>query len=118
MAYSFDDAHAKEQRHTQYFEMLGNRAIYEVEGTSLRTPAQIPPDGSSLLYYFGTSTTTLRRPNTYRRTRVWIEQKFSQKKNPTISGGAVSVPNLAARKRCDDHSGGVTIAALYSHRKE
>jgi arylsulfatase len=29
MVYSFDDANAKEQRHTQYFEMFGNRAIYD-----------------------------------------------------------------------------------------
>jgi arylsulfatase len=28
MVYSFDDAGAKEQRHTQYFEMFGNRALY------------------------------------------------------------------------------------------
>jgi len=28
MMYSFDDAHAKEQRRTQYFEMFGNRALY------------------------------------------------------------------------------------------
>jgi arylsulfatase len=28
MVYSFDNANAKEQRHTQYFEMFGNRAIY------------------------------------------------------------------------------------------
>ena len=28
MMYSFDDANAKEQRHTQYFEMFGNRAFY------------------------------------------------------------------------------------------
>jgi hypothetical protein len=28
MMYSFDDAKAKEQRHTQYFEMFGNRALY------------------------------------------------------------------------------------------
>ena len=28
MMYSFDDANAKEQRHTQYFEMFGNRALY------------------------------------------------------------------------------------------
>jgi arylsulfatase len=28
MMYSFDDAQAKEQRHTQYFEMFGNRALY------------------------------------------------------------------------------------------
>jgi arylsulfatase A-like enzyme len=26
--YSFDDAKAQEQRHTQYFEMFGNRAVY------------------------------------------------------------------------------------------
>ena len=29
MVYTFDDAKAKEQRHTQYFEMFGNRAIYD-----------------------------------------------------------------------------------------
>jgi arylsulfatase A-like enzyme len=28
MMYSFDDANAQEQRHTQYFEMFGNRALY------------------------------------------------------------------------------------------
>ena len=28
MMYSFDDAKAREQRHTQYFEMFGNRAVY------------------------------------------------------------------------------------------
>jgi Sulfatase len=28
MAYSFDDANAREHRHTQYFEMFGNRALY------------------------------------------------------------------------------------------
>ena len=28
MMYSFDDAHAKERRGTQYFEMFGNRALY------------------------------------------------------------------------------------------
>src|SRR5262249_60727336 len=28
MMYSFDDAKAKEQRPTQYFEMFGNRALY------------------------------------------------------------------------------------------
>lgn len=28
MVYSFDDPNAQEQRHTQYFEMFGNRALY------------------------------------------------------------------------------------------
>jgi arylsulfatase len=28
MAYTFDDAKAPSQRVTQYFEMLGNRALY------------------------------------------------------------------------------------------
>jgi arylsulfatase len=28
MAYSFDDPNAQEHRHTQYFEMFGNRAVY------------------------------------------------------------------------------------------
>ncbi len=29
MAYSFNDAKAKDQRHTQYFETGGHRAIYQ-----------------------------------------------------------------------------------------
>lgn len=29
MVYSFDDAHAASPRHVQYFEMFGNRALYE-----------------------------------------------------------------------------------------
>jgi len=41
MAYSFDDAGAKERHATQYFEMFGNRAIYH-EGWYARTIHRAP----------------------------------------------------------------------------
>jgi arylsulfatase len=41
MAYSFDDAAAKERHTTQYFEMFGNRAIYH-EGWFARTIHKAP----------------------------------------------------------------------------
>ncbi|WP_026603397.1 arylsulfatase [Methylomonas sp. 11b] len=41
MAYSFDDAKAKERHTTQYFEMFGNRAIYH-EGWFARTIHRAP----------------------------------------------------------------------------
>jgi arylsulfatase len=41
MAYSFDDAGAKERHTTQYFEMFGNRAIYH-EGWFARTTHKAP----------------------------------------------------------------------------
>jgi hypothetical protein len=41
MIYSFDDASAKEQHTTQYFEMFGNRAIYH-EGWFARTIHKAP----------------------------------------------------------------------------
>ena len=41
MAYSFDDASAKEQHTTQYFEMFGNRAIYD-DGWFARTIHKAP----------------------------------------------------------------------------
>jgi arylsulfatase len=41
MAYSFDDAKAKERHTTQYFEMFGNRAIYH-EGWFARTIHKAP----------------------------------------------------------------------------
>jgi len=41
MAYSFDDAKAKDRRTTQYFEMFGNRAIYH-DGWFARTIHKAP----------------------------------------------------------------------------
>ena len=41
MAYSFDDAKAKERHTTQYFEMFGNRAIYQ-DGWFARTIHKAP----------------------------------------------------------------------------
>jgi arylsulfatase len=41
MAYTFDDANAKERHTTQYFEMFGNRAIYH-EGWYARTIHRAP----------------------------------------------------------------------------
>jgi len=46
MAYTFDDASAPSKRHTQYFEMLGNRAIYH-DGWVAATTPPTPPWSSS-----------------------------------------------------------------------
>ena len=71
-------------------------------------PPRLLQTGVCFLYYFATSTTTLRRPITYRRTRVWVEENSREKKNPTVSDGAVSVPNLSGgiwsvKARSTDH---------------
>ncbi len=42
MAYSFDDAKAPSRRRTQYFEMLGNRAIYSDGWVAATTPPSPP----------------------------------------------------------------------------
>ncbi len=42
MAYSFDDARAPSKRRTQYFEMLGNRAIYNDGWVACTTPPEPP----------------------------------------------------------------------------
>jgi arylsulfatase A-like enzyme len=42
MVYSFDDAKAPSHRHTQYFEMLGNRAIYNDGWVAATTPPTPP----------------------------------------------------------------------------
>jgi len=49
LAYAFDDADAADRHTTQYFEMFGNRAIYDngwVAATKHRTPWGGAPDGS------------------------------------------------------------------------
>jgi arylsulfatase A-like enzyme len=43
MAYSFDDATAEERHHTQYFELMGNRGIYD-RGWTAQTIHRIPWD--------------------------------------------------------------------------
>jgi hypothetical protein len=50
MAYSFADAKATSTRTTQYFEMLGNRAIYNDGWVAATTPASAPwdPVGSTV----------------------------------------------------------------------
>jgi len=45
MAYSFDDAAAEERHTTQYFEMFGNRAIYQ-DGWFARTIHKAPWEGT------------------------------------------------------------------------
>jgi len=42
LAYSFDDANAKERHTTQYFEMFGNRAIYDNGWMACTTPLRPP----------------------------------------------------------------------------
>jgi arylsulfatase len=42
MVYSFDDAKAPSKRRTQYFEMMGNRAIYSDGWLAATTPAVAP----------------------------------------------------------------------------
>ncbi len=42
MAYSFDDAKAPSTRRTQYFEMMGNRAIYNDGWVAATTPLEAP----------------------------------------------------------------------------
>lgn len=42
MAYSFDLAKAPSTRKTQYFEMLGNRAIYQDGWIAVTTPLRFP----------------------------------------------------------------------------
>jgi arylsulfatase A-like enzyme len=42
MMYSFDDAKAPSKRTTQYFEMLGNRALYDNGWIASTTPKRLP----------------------------------------------------------------------------
>ena len=42
MAYSFNDAKAKGARNTQYFELVGNRAIYNDGWVACTTPFRVP----------------------------------------------------------------------------
>ena len=42
MVYSFDSAQAKSARNTQYFEMVGNRAIYHDGWVACTTPYRLP----------------------------------------------------------------------------
>jgi arylsulfatase A-like enzyme len=42
MVYTFDDAQVKSTRNTQYFEMMGNRAIYNDGWVAATTPLKLP----------------------------------------------------------------------------
>jgi Sulfatase len=42
MAYTFNDANAKSTRNTQYFELVGNRAIYHDGWIAATTPFRVP----------------------------------------------------------------------------
>src|SRR6267378_4799696 len=42
MAYTFDDKDAPSTRHTQYFEMFGNRALYHDGWVAATVPPQPP----------------------------------------------------------------------------
>jgi len=42
MVYSFDSANVQSARHTQYFEMIGNRAIYHDGWVACTTPYRLP----------------------------------------------------------------------------
>jgi arylsulfatase len=42
MAYTFNDANAKSKRTTQYFELVGNRAIYNDGWVACTTPFRVP----------------------------------------------------------------------------
>lgn len=42
MAYTFDDAHAPSHRKTQYFELVGNRAIYHDGWVAAAGPVEMP----------------------------------------------------------------------------
>jgi arylsulfatase len=44
MSYSFDDQKAPSPRHTQYFEMMGNRGIYHKGWIASTTPVRVPWD--------------------------------------------------------------------------
>jgi arylsulfatase len=44
MVYTFDNAKAPSTRHTQYFEMFGNRGIYHDGWVACTTPARVPWD--------------------------------------------------------------------------
>lgn len=47
MTYTFDDAKAKSQRTLQYFEMFGNRAIYQDGWLANTTPVSLPWTGAA-----------------------------------------------------------------------
>ncbi|MFI5154161.1 MAG: arylsulfatase [Chitinophagales bacterium] len=51
MVYSFDSANAPSKRNTQYFEMMGNRAIYHDGWVAATTPLKMPWQGMADIKY-------------------------------------------------------------------
>jgi len=51
MVYSFDSANAPSKRNTQYFEMMGNRAIYHDGWVAATAPMKLPWAGTSDIKY-------------------------------------------------------------------
>src|SRR5664279_486090 len=51
MVYSFDSANTPSKRNTQYFEMMGNRAIYHDGWVAATTPLKMPWAGTSDIKY-------------------------------------------------------------------
>jgi len=72
MAYSFADARAQSTRTTQYFEMLGNRAIYHDGWVAATTPVSAPWDPAGA---------TVDVINGYRWELYNVERDFSQADN-------------------------------------
>ncbi|RYU60859.1 arylsulfatase [Methylolobus aquaticus] len=72
MAYSFSDARAQSARTTQYFEMLGNRAIYNDGWVAATTPVAAPWDPSG---------STVDVINGYQWELYNVERDFSQADN-------------------------------------
>ena len=72
MAYSFSDPRAQSARTTQYFEMLGNRAIYNDGWVAATTPVAAPWDPSG---------STVDVINGYKWELYNVERDFSQADN-------------------------------------
>lgn len=51
MVYTFNDAKAPSKRNTQYFEMMGNRAIYHDGWVAATTPLKMPWSGTADIKY-------------------------------------------------------------------
>lgn len=71
LAYSFDNASAPEQRTTQYFELLANRAIYHDGWMANTTPQKLPWE----------SNRALSSPMDYQWELYHVDEDFSQSRD-------------------------------------